>query len=118
MCNPFPFPVSFPIPHIRAILTYISLLLVSRCSSLGLSEYRDDTLILAGDVSDDVEKFRATLKILKATFAHVFFVPGNHELWVREADRHHLDSMGEPTPCCFLPDLEDSGKRIEVYWQV
>lgn len=45
--------------------------------------YGADALILAGDVSDDLHKLRAALTQVRATFAEVFFVPGNHELWVR-----------------------------------
>ena len=28
-------------------------------------------------------------------FKHVFFVPGNHDLWVRRKERDVLDSLGE-----------------------
>src|SRR6185312_2446657 len=50
---------------------------------LSTREYRGDSLILAGDVSHDVTVLRRTLDLFLARFAHVFFVPGNHELWVR-----------------------------------
>mmetsp|Transcript_73596 Transcript_73596/g.130512 ORF Transcript_73596/g.130512 Transcript_73596/m.130512 type:complete len:404 (+) Transcript_73596:69-1280(+) len=44
--------------------------------------YAKDALILAGDVSDNLEVVRKTLRSLRAKFAYVFFVPGNHDLWV------------------------------------
>jgi hypothetical protein len=47
-----------------------------RCDALSTEEYRDDVLILAGDVSDDLPTLRQTLQVLKARFAHVFFTPG------------------------------------------
>lgn len=47
------------------------------------SRYRDDALILAGDVTDDVECLEEVFRIVSNSFEHVFFVPGNHELWVR-----------------------------------
>ncbi len=42
-----------------------------------------DTLLLAGDVSDDLTRLARVLESMRDKFAHVFFVPGNHELWVR-----------------------------------
>ncbi|KAG2434744.1 hypothetical protein HXX76_007632 [Chlamydomonas incerta] len=44
--------------------------------------YANDVLIVAGDISDDIEELKSTLAMLKRVFAVVFFVPGNHELWV------------------------------------
>ncbi|MCM2451874.1 metallophosphoesterase [Agrobacterium vitis] len=51
----------------------------------GLSDqdYRSDWLIFAGDVSDDVKLAEACFAALSSKFARVFFVPGNHDLWVR-----------------------------------
>eukprot|EP00927_Polykrikos_kofoidii_P061874 TRINITY_DN5669_c0_g1_i1.p1 TRINITY_DN5669_c0_g1~~TRINITY_DN5669_c0_g1_i1.p1 ORF type:complete len:420 (+),score=50.89 TRINITY_DN5669_c0_g1_i1:127-1386(+) len=45
-------------------------------------EHQNDVLILAGDVSDSGTIMRQTLRLLKSRFAHVFFVPGNHDLWL------------------------------------
>lgn len=41
-------------------------------------------LIVAGDISDDLSVLQSTLQFLKTRFADVAFVPGNHDLWVRE----------------------------------
>ncbi|MFB3042220.1 MAG: metallophosphoesterase [Candidatus Poribacteria bacterium] len=49
-------------------------------------DYTDDVLILAGDISEDLEKLRRVLSFLRNKFAHVFFVPGNHDLWVRRGE--------------------------------
>ena len=49
-------------------------------------DYTDDVLILAGDISEDLETLRRVLSFLKDKFAHVLFVPGNHELWVRRGE--------------------------------
>lgn len=51
--------------------------------SLSATDYADATLILAGDVSDSFETLQEALSCLCGKFAQVFFVPGNHELWVR-----------------------------------
>ena len=51
--------------------------------------YRDDALILAGDVSHDAAVLRTTLSLFLERFRYVFFVPGNHELWVRRGEYEH-----------------------------
>lgn len=61
--------------------------------ALSRTAYQGDTLILAGDVSDDLPTLEAALRCLQQRFAQVVFVPGNHELWVRRQSR--LDSPGK-----------------------
>jgi predicted phosphodiesterase len=51
-------------------------------ADLSLSEYREDVLILAGDVSDCLERIDWALSALTARFRRVMYVPGNHDLWV------------------------------------
>lgn len=51
--------------------------------SLEGSRHRRDAIIVAGDVTDDMGRLETVFQILRGSFAHVFFVPGNHELWVR-----------------------------------
>ena len=52
-------------------------------------DYTDATLILAGDVSDNLATLREALTCVRSKFAQVFFVPGNHELWVRRKEFPH-----------------------------
>ncbi len=51
--------------------------------ALSREDFRDDVLLLAGDVTDDLGLLGDTLSALRERFARVFFVPGNHELWER-----------------------------------
>jgi 3',5'-cyclic AMP phosphodiesterase CpdA len=44
-------------------------------------------LIVSGDVSDELPSLEEALSTLAGKFAHLFYVPGNHELWCRESDR-------------------------------
>jgi hypothetical protein len=53
---------------------------------LSSTRYLQDALIVAGDISNDLGRLKKALTILKARFGHVFFVPGNHELWIRQRD--------------------------------
>ncbi|XP_064630669.1 acyl-carrier-protein phosphodiesterase PptH-like [Lineus longissimus] len=49
-------------------------------------KYGKDALILAGDVTDLTSLLETTLKRLARVFAEVFFVPGNHDLWLRRPE--------------------------------
>jgi Icc-related predicted phosphoesterase len=61
---------------------------------LSRSDYRDDVLVLAGDVSDSLALLANCLAAFVQRFRKVFFVPGNHELWVRR-DGGEMDSLGK-----------------------
>ncbi|XP_013411819.1 LOW QUALITY PROTEIN: uncharacterized protein LOC106174703 [Lingula anatina] len=47
-------------------------------------KYGSHCLLLAGDVSDNINLLEKTLRLLKEKFFRVFFVPGNHDLWIRK----------------------------------
>lgn len=59
---------------------------MARVQALSGVRYSRDTLLLAGDVSDDLARLARVLEGVREKFAHVFFVPGNHELWVRRGE--------------------------------
>lgn len=59
---------------------------------LSRSDYRDDVLVLAGDVSDSLARLANCLDAVVQRFRKVFFVPGNHELWVLR-DPGSMDSL-------------------------
>jgi len=50
--------------------------------NLSTADYRDDVLILAGDVSDRLSTLSWCLHQFARCFGQVLFVPGNHDLWV------------------------------------
>ncbi|MCI4666017.1 MAG: metallophosphoesterase [Neomegalonema sp.] len=50
--------------------------------NLSTADYTQDLLILAGDISHVEERVAAGFHTLKHRFAEVFFVPGNHDLWI------------------------------------
>ncbi len=59
-----------------------------------LPAYRDDWLIVAGDLGETFEQLATGFGHLTARFARVFWVPGNHELWCLSRDGNVL--RGEP----------------------
>src|SRR5260370_12372764 len=60
--------------------------------SLSAHDFRDDILVLAGDVSDSLARLRWCFETLARRFRKVLYVPGNHDLWVfRERGASSLD---------------------------
>ncbi len=62
-------------------------------AALSVARYGDAGLILAGDVSHDLDRVAEAFALLRARFGSVAYVPGNHELWVRDGDA--ADSMAK-----------------------
>ena len=54
-------------------------------------QYLDDFLIIAGDISDDLLETESLFQQLSTKFKKVFFLPGNHDLWIHQSDA--LDSF-------------------------
>lgn len=51
-------------------------------ANISATEYRDDLLILAGDIAHSMPLFEWCLNALARRFRKLLFVPGNHDLWV------------------------------------
>lgn len=68
---------------------------------LSTGEYRDDVLILAGDISDSLTRLEWCLDSMARRFAQVLFVPGNHDLWVLR-DPPSVDSLEKFGAVCAL----------------
>jgi 3',5'-cyclic AMP phosphodiesterase CpdA len=49
--------------------------------ALSPSAFQHDAVILAGDISDQMAVLEETFRYFTAKFKHVFFTPGNHDLW-------------------------------------
>lgn len=49
--------------------------------------YAREALLVAGDVHHDLEQLAKTLSLLCERFAQVFFVPGNHDVWIRPGEK-------------------------------
>jgi len=69
-------------------------------TQLSDTAYRDDTLILAGDISDRLEIIRETLLLLRTKFRHLLFTPGNHELWVRNVEFDSIEKLKQVLRLC------------------
>lgn len=83
-------------------------------AQLSLTDYRHDVLIVAGDVSDRIERVQGCLEALAHRFRQVLFVPGNHDLWVRR-DSPGLDSFGKFEQIKAM--ARSAGASMEVFHQ-
>ena len=53
---------------------------------LSRTDYLDDVLILAGDISHKRNLLHQCLSALTRRFRQVLFIPGNHDLWILDED--------------------------------
>jgi predicted phosphodiesterase len=86
----------------------------------GLSErlYRNDALIVAGDIADNLERIRSTLGTLRSKFARVFYTPGNHELWVRGEGFNSVEKLLRILWLCRDLGVETAPARVGGRWVV
>lgn len=75
---------------------------------LSKKRYKNDVLLVAGDVAETYMNFMLTMSLLKDRFEHVFYVPGNHDLWCRREDHSYFDSFEK------LDKLLDACQKIGV----
>jgi predicted MPP superfamily phosphohydrolase len=60
---------------------------------LSTVNYKDDVLLVAGDVAETYNMFVVTMSLLRERFEHVFYVPGNHDLWCRREGQNYVRSL-------------------------
>jgi Icc-related predicted phosphoesterase len=84
----------------------------------GLAGHRDDALIVAGDIADSEGVLRGTLQWLAGRFAEVFFVPGNHELWVRGEERDSMEKFQSVLRVCDQAGVRTEPARVGGAWVV
>lgn len=82
------------------------------------TDYRDDALIVAGDVSERLGLIRKTLVLLRAKFRHVLFTPGNHELWIRNEPFDSIEKLRRVLELCDELDVTTRPLRLKDAWVV
>lgn len=81
-------------------------------------EHRGDALIVAGDVADALPLMSDVLGGLRQRFAELFFVPGNHELWVRNDPRDSLEKFHAVLAACRGVGVRTEPARAGDAWVV
>ena len=84
----------------------------------GLAGHRQDVLIVAGDIADSEAVVADTLAWLAARFREVFFVPGNHELWVRGEQRDSMEKFRAVLRLCDQVGVRTAPARAGGAWVV
>jgi 3',5'-cyclic AMP phosphodiesterase CpdA len=80
---------------------------------LSQQDYKQDALIVAGDICDKTDRFKEVLTVLKQRFKMVFFVPGNHDLWLRENGYHDsLEKFWSLIELCKAYDVRTNPVKI------
>jgi predicted phosphodiesterase len=87
-------------------------------AELSDTEYLNDALIVAGDIADQLETIRNSLLLLRSKFQRVFYVPGNHELWVRGGGLDSLEKFLRIVELCESLDVEMRPSKVEGLWIV
>ncbi|XP_048138696.1 LOW QUALITY PROTEIN: acyl-carrier-protein phosphodiesterase PptH-like [Rhodamnia argentea] len=75
---------------------------------LSTVKHKRDVLLVAGDVAETYNNFVLTMSLLKERFEHVFYVPGNHDLWCRRESENDFGSLEK------LEKLLDACQRLGV----
>lgn len=82
------------------------------------SGFSDDILILAGDIADRLGIIEDTLALLRERFSGVFYMPGNHELWVRAEPYDSLEKLRRVLEVCARLDVHTTPARAGDFWIV
>ena len=82
-------------------------------------EYRDDILLLAGDICHNMERLQETLLQIRSKFYRLFFVPGNHDLWIRDEEFQNSHEKFESIiDFCKENDITIEPEKINNVWIV
>lgn len=84
---------------------------------LSRDDYVQDVLLVPGDVGHRIELVRSTLSGLRQRFSRLFFVPGNHDLWVAgaaadEVEETSLDRIRAIEQVCSEEGIETAVARV------
>jgi predicted phosphodiesterase len=81
-------------------------------ADLSSVDFREDILVLAGDVTDSLSLLDWCLTTLAKRFRKVLFVPGNHDLWVvrDERGKNSLQKFQEVAAV-----VESSGGSMQLF---
>ncbi len=78
-------------------------------AQISREDYRDDVLLVAGDIAHQRALLARALDELRSRFARVFFVPGNHDVWVRGETGDSLQKLDALRALC-------EGCGVEMEW--
>jgi Icc-related predicted phosphoesterase len=81
--------------------------------ALSSTDYLNDAIIVGGDVSSDLDRLQRTIECLKERFSEVFFVPGNHELWIGRCEsRNSMTKFSRILSLCASMGVHTNPTRV------
>jgi len=87
------------------------------CKEISDTEFQNDVIILAGDISHSMKHLEETFAIFKTKFKEVFFVPGNHDFWIligeHEIYKDSLDKFCKIRELCDRMGVHTRPKEFE-----
>jgi Icc-related predicted phosphoesterase len=89
-----------------------------RLQQVSSAPYLRDVLIVAGDIADDLRVIDWTLRKLRSQFDKVFYVPGNHELWVRNGECDSVEKFWQVLCLCDEIGIYTRPSRVGKIWIV
>jgi predicted phosphodiesterase len=85
-------------------------------NGLSPTEYLDDALVVAGDIAHRLEVVASALELLKGRFREVFYVPGNHEMWVRGESGDSLEKFARLLKLCQGLEVHTQMRSCGEWW--
>ncbi len=80
--------------------------------------HKNDVLLLAGDISHKMERLKITFEIVAQKFSSVFYVPGNHDLWVHpEEQSNSISKFEKVCSLCERLGIKTQPKRFSGHKQ-
>ncbi|ESO93144.1 hypothetical protein LOTGIDRAFT_162173 [Lottia gigantea] len=78
--------------------------------------YHNDVLIVAGDVTDSISLLKETFQQLKKMFYKVFYVTGNHELWIKRPEecKNSIVKFHEILKLCDSMGILTKAEKIQM----
>src|SRR5262245_27159009 len=89
-----------------------------RLQEISSTSYLQDTLVVAGDIAVDLRCFDWTLRKLRSQFGQVFYVPANHELWVRDGECDSVEKFRSVLRLCDVIGIYTRPGRVGKNWIV
>lgn len=83
---------------------------------LSRDAFQRDTLIVAGDIADNLEIIGRTLDLLRAKFGRVCYVPGNHELWIHDRSGDSEQKLQQVLRLCDSLDIHTQPLKAGGCW--
>lgn len=65
---------------------------LSWCEAISEEEYVNDAILISGDVSHKMEDLELIFKIFLKKFKYVFYIPGNHCLWLPSQEKEEFQT--------------------------